>query len=435
MTQPLDAPTVKCEPYWWEAAPLVALPEEPLPKAVDVAIVGAGYTGLSAAITLARRGRSVAVLEAERPGEGASSRNGGIASGNLKYGVGAMIERFGRDGALALYNEGKQARESLKAFIETEGIQCHFAMHGRFTGANTPAHYEGLARDAELLRKHLGVEAEVVARAEQHREIGSDFYHGGQVRPDIGGLHPGLFFRGLLDVARKAGATVFGGTRVAGLKRKSQGFTVATARGRIAARDVIVATNGYTGAATPWFRRRVIPIRSQIIATEPLGANMMARLMPKGRMLGDTSRLYNYYRPAPDGGRIIFGGRAGALAADPRESGRHLYRNLTAIFPDLQGIGVTHTWSGNTGYTFDLLPHIGVKDGVHYAMGFCGSGVVWAPWFGRKIAEKLLGEPAGAIPFEQHRFQTRPLYWGQPWFLPFVMTWYGARDWIDRKRA
>jgi glycine/D-amino acid oxidase-like deaminating enzyme len=421
------------DPYWWEAAPLRELETRPVAERTDVAVVGAGYAGLSAALTLARAGRSVAVFEKDRPGEGASSRNGGIASGNIKIGFAKMIETFGLERAKSIYGEGVEARNDLARFIEAEQIDCDFSLVGRFTGAVRPNHFESQAREADLLNKHLDIGAYMVPRTEQHAEIGSDFYHGGMVRPDIGGLHPGLLHRGMLECALKAGASIHGRTAVTGIRRDGDGFEVKTTHGRTRARDVIVATNGYTGASTPWLKRRIVPVPSQIIATEPLDAGVIDRLMPKRRMLGETRRLYHYFRPSPDGTRIVFGGRKGAETDDPMIKYRHLRRDLVEIFPELNDVAITHSWWGYTGYTLDSLPKLVGHDGIHYATGFCGSGVVWARWIGTKAAHRILGNTEQArTAFDERGFRALPLYDGRPWFLPVVIGWYGMMDRLGR---
>lgn len=368
------AASVKPDPYWWEAAPRPETEPDPLPASADVVIVGAGFTGLSAALTLARAGRDVVVLEKDRPGEGASSRNGGIASGNLRLGFGGMIKAYGLERAKQIHQEGIDARNDLARFIEAEKIDCNWKLVGRFTGAMLPKHYESQAREADLMNKHLDMGVEMVPKSEQHREIGSDLYFGGQLRPDIGGLHPGKLHQGILDRAREAGVAVHGGTPFTGMRRDGEEHEVATERGTIRARNVIVATNGYTGKSSPWLQKRIAPIPSQIIATDPIPKETMDRLMPKRRMLGETRNLYHYFRPAPDDNGIVFGGRAGALTDDPMKKLSHLSRNLIEIFPELDGIGFTHSWWGYTGFTFDFLPKLVVRDGVHYAAGFCGSG-------------------------------------------------------------
>lgn len=422
------AEMVKPDPYWWEAAPRPEGEPPALPEKADVVIVGAGFTGLSAGLTLARAGRDVVVLEKDRPGEGASSRNGGIASGNLKLGFGGMIKAYGLERAKQIHAEGVEARLDLARFIEAENIDCDWKLVGRFTGAMRPKHYDSLGRETDLMNKHLDMGAEMVSKAEQHREIGSDLYHGGQVRHDIGGLHPGRFHQGILDRAREAGVAVHGHTPMTNIQRDGEEYTVATERGTIRARDVIVATNGYTGAATPWLRKRIVPIPSQIIATDPIPKETMDRLMPKRRMLGETRNLYHYFRPSPDGQGIVFGGRAGALTDDPMKKLDHLSRNLIEIFPELDGIGFTHSWWGYTGFTFDFLPKLVVKDGVRYAAGFCGSGVIWARWLGAKAAQDIIGNAPAETAFRADDFSTRPLYYGRTWFLPFMVGWYEFKD-------
>lgn len=416
-------------PYWWEAAPRPAPDEQPVQPACDVAVIGAGFAGLTAALILARAGRSVQVFDKRRPGEGASSRNGGIASGNIKMAFSTMIDAFGEATARAIYAEGAAAREDLARFIEDEKIDCRFKMTGRFTGACRPKHHDRLAREADVLNRHLDLGAEVVSRADQHKELGTDLYHGGVVRPDIGGLHPGLFHQGVLDRALEAGAAVHGLTEVRGFVKEADGFQVTTPRGATKARDLLVCTNGYTGGATPWLQRRIVPVPSQIIATEPLPPETMRRLMPKGRMLGETRNVYHYFRPSPDGRRIIFGGRAGAGTDDPKQKFRHLRGGLVELFPELKDVGVSHSWWGYTGYTFDFLPKSVVNDGVHYAAGFCGSGVVWARWFAKKSAMRIAGNAKDAeSAFDGRPCRTRLLYNGNPWFLPWVVAWCGWKD-------
>ena len=428
MADALPGEDLKTEPFWWDAAPRPVLPEDDLPTHLDVAVVGSGYAGLSAALVLAHAGRSVAVFESGEVGVGASTRNGGICSGSLKVPFRALERKFGLETAAAIYGEGKEARAALATFIADEGIACAFHPVGRFLGAHRRRDYEALAREAERLRKHVGIESEMVPRAEQHREIGTDLYHGGELRPDVAGLHPALFHQGLLERAQQAGVTVVARTPVTGILRETHGTLVATSRGRVATRDVIVATNGYTEATTPWLQRRLVSFRSQIIATEPLAPEVMDRLVPQRRMLGDTRRLHNYFRPSPDGTRILFGGRAGMTKADPRESGTHLYRNMTAVFPELKGVAISHAWSGYVAYTFDFLPHVAVHDGVHYVAGFCGSGVVWATHLGRKTAHKVLGSAEGKTVFDGRPFRSRPFYRGKPWFLPGAVAVLGLRD-------
>ena len=396
---------------------------------MDVGIVGAGFAGITAALTLARAGRSVVVFDAMRAGEGASSRNGGICSGNIKYNFPALIGKYGLDQAKAIYAEGIDARTALINMIDEEKIDCSFHSGGRFDGANHVRDYDAMGRETDLLNKHLNFGAYMVAKSDQRAELGTDFYQGGRVRPDVGGVHPAELHQGLYERALAAGVTVIDQTTVTAILRDTDGFTLSTARGSVKVGECIVATNGYTDEVTDWLRRRIIAIPSQIIATDTLDPKLLERLMPKRRMIGDTRNLYNYYRPSPDGTRIIFGGRRGAHTDDDMQKCMHLYTNLVEVFPELEGVSLTHTWWGYTGYTFDFIPHLRVNDGIHYATGFCGSGVVWAPWLGRKAAPMILGNSQEAQTlFSQRPFPTRPFYHGNPWFIPYVIRWYGLKD-------
>jgi glycine/D-amino acid oxidase-like deaminating enzyme len=425
---------IASNPYWWEHAPLVALPQVPVEARSDVVIVGAGYTGLSAALTLARAGRSVQVFDRQRPGEGASSRNGGMASGNLRPSYRQMIARFGQTRADAIQAEAKAAREDLARFIRDEGIACDFKLTGRFTGAAKPFEYERLAREADLLRKSLGIEAHAVSRSEQRAILGTEFYHGGLIRSDIGGLHPAKLHRAMLELARKAGAVVHGETAVLRFAPRNGGFEVDTARGKVGADHVVMGTNGYADGVDPWLRRRLVPVRSRIIATVPLSNNLMSELMPKGVMVAETRKLHYYYRPSPDGSRILFGGRDGTIAGDPDWPTRSLRRALADIFPVLDGVDITHSWYGHVAMHRDMVPRIFSREGMRYAVGYCGSGVVWARWAGQKAAWQILGDERGQSALDFRPPPAVPFYGGKPWFLPAVYAWMTLQDRLGHPR-
>ena len=420
-------------PYWWGAGEgppsLTGEPPSALPQAVDAAIVGGGYTGFSAALTLARAGRSVAVLEARVPGFGCSSRNGGLLGPSFhKLGYQGLRASVGEAAARDILAESMDALTFVKDLIDTEALDCGFHAQGRFRGAARPAHYEELARQAEDLRAAVGLAFDMVPRDEQRSEIGSDLYHGGIVYHQDGHLHPARFHRALGARALSAGARLFAGTPVSALRREGEGFELAVADGRLRARQVLLATNGYPDKAFAYHRRRVIPLRSAMIATEPLGAGRMKELSPRNRGFGDTSRLVLYYRPSPDGERMVFGGRAFDIADRADRYAPDLYRLMTRVVPQLQGVALTHAWSGTVAYTFDHAPHIGQIGGVHFAMGYCGSGVGRATYFGRKAALKMLGDPEGRTSLDGLAFPTRPLYYGYPWFLPPLLRWHSLAD-------
>lgn len=433
---PPEHHSLETTPYWWHAAPVQPLPETPLEKSVDVVIVGAGYAGLSAGMTLARAGRSVAIFDRQHPGEGASSRNGGITSGNIRLDHATLLRKFGEDRATAIEAEGKLARQHLYDLIADEGIECDFQPVGRFSGAMGAEDYESIARSAEKLHRTLGIESFAVPQHEQHNYIGTDFFRGGTVRMDIGGLHPAKFIAELLRVAQAAGVTIHSDTPVEQVEQNGDRFAVTTSRGKVDAGRVMICTNGYTDRIDPWLRRRIVPVRSRMIATEELPAELMAKLMPKQMMMSDTRILGFYFRPSPDGKRILFGGRDASNLDDPAKPVAYLRENLLSIFPELEQTRITHTWFGNVAMHRDMIPRIFERKGMVYATGFCGSGVVWAPWIGRKAAQKLLGN-SGEAPsaFDFRAPSPVPLYAGKPWFMPFFMAMYKMQDRMKMRRA
>jgi glycine/D-amino acid oxidase-like deaminating enzyme len=421
--------------YWLDGLPdPPALPSEPL-ASVDVAIVGSGYTGLHAAIETARGGRSTLVLDAEAPGWGCSTRNGGQISTSIKPSLEKLTTKYGPEQARAIRKEGETALEWIEDFVTTERIDCDFRRNGRYHAAHTPGHYEELARSSEKLTREEGIEAHMVPRSEQRRELGSDSYFGGVVFPRHASLNPALYHRGLLSRAVESGAHVVGHCGVTGIAREAKGFLLQTAKGPVRARDVVVATNGYTTGVTPWMQRRVIPIGSYMIATEPLPETLVAELFPTDRIASDTCKVVYYYRTSPDGRRILFGGRVSANETDTAISGPKLFADMCRIFPQLLPYRVTHSWMGRVAYTFDELAHTGTHEGVHYAMGYCGSGVSMASYLGKRTGQKILGLAEGKTAFDALRNPTRPFYTGNPWFLPAAVAWYRRRDRIETQRA
>lgn len=428
-------PDRKDNSFWLDGLPMApALPTELL-NSVDVVIIGSGYTGLHAAIETARGGCTTMVLDAQDPGWGCSTRNGGQISTSVKPSLEKLTAKYGATRALAIRKEGETALDWIGRFIASEELECSFVRSGRFHAAHTPRHYEEIAREAETLTRTEGIEAFVVPRAEQRRELGSDAYHGGVVFTRHAAIDPAMYHRGLLSLALSAGAHIMGQCAVTKLSRDAQGFVVSTAKGDVRARDVIVATNGYTTGLTPWLQRRVIPIGSYIIATEPLPEDLVATLFPTGRIASDTRKVVYYYRPSPDGRRVIFGGRVSANETNTAVSGPRLFADMCQIFPQLASYGVTHSWMGRVAYTFDELAHTGVHNGVHYAMGYCGSGVSMASYLGKRLGQKVLGLAEGMTAFDGLPNPTRPFYNGNPWFLPAAVAWYRRQDRLQTQRA
>lgn len=422
------AAAARLQPYWWERTPRPHLPATTPPERCDVAIVGSGYTGLHAAIQTARAGRSTVVFDAEDAGFGCSARNGGQVSTSVKPTLAMLARRHGTDRAQAILGEGRRSLSWLGEFIGAENIDCDFGVVGRYHAAHNPAQFSAMARRVGAMTGGADPEARIVTRAEQHREIDTDAYHGGVVYTRHASLDPARYHQGLLQRALDAGVQVIPHCAVTGLQRDGAETQVRTARGQVRARDVVVATNGYTGALTPWLHRRVIPIGSYMIATEPMPVERVRALIRNNRIVSDTRKVVYYYRASPDQTRIVFGGRVSVMETDPRISGPILHRDLVGIFPSLAGTAISHSWCGFVAYTFDELMHLGCRDGIHYAMGYCGSGVGMGSYLGMRIGQQVLGRPEGRTAFDGLAFPTRPLYSGRPWFLAPTIRYYRWRD-------
>ncbi|MBI1776374.1 MAG: FAD-binding oxidoreductase [Proteobacteria bacterium] len=427
------APGFKASPFWWEAAAPTVLETPSLPEATEVAIVGGGYAGLSAALELRRQGVDCTVFEAEALGYGASSRNGGMVSAGINLAKGKeLAETLGPERAQALLDEASASYTHLETLIEREGIDCDYRRSGRFVGAHSRRHYAELERRAERIARTTNQRIEMVPEAHQREEIASDYYRGGMLVYRAGGLHPGKFHQGLVAACERAGARLLSKTPVSALAGSRGGFTLTTPSGAVRAREIVIATNGYTGKLTPWFRRRLIPVASYIIATEALDADRAQALIPRGRVIADTKRVLYYYRLSPDGRRVLFGGRASFRSVDAVSAAPRLHGYMLGVFPQLAGTRISHAWNGNVAFTFDMLPHMGIAEGMHYCMGCNGSGVVMNTHLGHQVALKILGTSNQASAFDGLKFPSNLLYRGRPWFLPLVGSWYRLRDRIDR---
>lgn len=416
-------------PYWWDEAPRPDEVPAGLPTCVDALVIGAGFSGLNTARVLAKAGRSVLVCDAGFIGCGASTRNGGMLGPSFhKLGVAGLKAHYGAERTFGILRESVAFVSFIKALIEEEQIDCDFRRAGRFRCASRPAHFDQMSRDLEPLVAATGIEAEVVPKSRIREEIGTDLFHGGIRYYIDAGLHPGKYHDGLVHAVRKFGGIVSGDTAVTKIDAHSGAYRVTTSQGVVSAGQLAVCTNGYTRKLTPWFRRRLLPIRSAMIATEALPISLMDELMPTRRCYGDSRRIMAYYRPSPDGSRILFGGRA-TSADNPLANAKLLRASLLEVFPQLENTAITHSWSGLVAYAFDHVPHLGEHDGMYYAMGYCGSGVARASFFGTKLGHKMLGDlDAGRTAFDDLPFETRPLYTGNPWFMPAIIRWHRLLD-------
>ena len=433
MSQDIFTKDFKARPFWWEAHEPKPLPEIDLPRETRVAIIGAGYAGLNAALELKAQGLDCIVLDANEPGFGGSSRNGGMVSGGVNVGKRYMAKALSPEEAAPFLNDAADAFGHIEDLIAREKIDCGWTRAGYFLGAWCKSHYDGMAKKVDMLNHSARSEAYVVPPERQREEIGSDYYRGGMVVGRAGHLHPALFFKGLLDLCQKRGIAIASKTPATKLTETGKGWAVETPRGTIEAGDVIVATNGYTGDVTPQFKRRVVPVGSYIIATEELAPEIAASISPKNRSFADTRRVLTYYRMSPDGKRLIFGGRAKFGHTDPVETAPILHGFMLDRFPQLRGTKITHAWTGNVAFTLDETPHMGRFENLHYALGCNGSGIAMMSYLGQQTARKIAGKANRVNAFDQAVFPDHPMYNGSTWFLPWVGRYFRTRDWIDRR--
>lgn len=422
--------------YWFENVEKTVTTKAPLPDSIDVVIIGAGFTGLATALHLLRGGKSVALFDAMKLGHGASGKNGGMVGPSLhKLGLDGLTQAYGIDKALAILQEGMTAIEYFKSFIAEENINCDLKMTGRLRGITNIKALDSVIRDSEKLTALKGFKFDVVRKDDIQNEIGSDIYQGGVIYHQDGGLHP---FKLVMELARKVielGGLIYEGTHASDITKTKSGFLLDTSIGTLTSGNVVIASNGYTkkylNNKLPYFYKRLLPITSAMIATEELPAQTINRFFPKRRMHGGNHRLVQYYRASPDDKRVLFGARGTDHRDRALQNGSNLKGHLCKIFPELNDMKIEHSWSGKVAYTFDHTPHLGIQDGLYFAIGYCGSGVTRSIYLARQLSRRILGEDDYQTAFDDLPFKSKPFYSGNPWFMPAVLKWHSFLDHID----
>jgi glycine/D-amino acid oxidase-like deaminating enzyme len=428
---------LKRRPYWWDATTILApgrkeeLETQSLPAKADVLIVGAGLTGVSAAHHLASAGRKVVALEANGLGTGASSRNAGMIGRYLKHSFTDLIKARGLDTAKAYFSEVRQVYDQCVDRIKTEQLDCDYRPCGRFVGAMSPAQRDSLFKEFELRAKYLNEEIEFIS--DVPAEMGTQIYHGGVRIIENGSLQPAKHYEAMLKRARTAGATVIGHNAVTGIiGQKAGGFEVHTSRGITMAKDVVLATNGYSAANIGDVGTRVAPINALMVATEALSTDLIASLFPHHRTYHDNRRDANFMQVSPDRTRLLFGGRTGLHRVGNEKAAAALQGDMVRLFPQLRGVKIEYVWTGKCAATVDLFPHVGMHKGMHYALGYCYSGNAMAPYLGIKAAKRILNDKDADTLFRTDRLPRMPWPARQEWLMPAVIHYF---RWADRPKA
>lgn len=427
---------MKLESYWTDTAPTFVPAAHDWPAEADVAVVGGGFTGLSAALALAVRGAKVVLLEAgTRLAAEASGRNGGHVNNGLAVDYAETAIKAGRDRARGWYHAYDESVQTVARIVEREGIACDFVRHGKLKLATRPEHLEALARSVELLhRDEVDTDTEILDSARVRAEVQSDQFHGGLLYKRSGQMHMGRFGHGLAAAAERRGACLFSGTCVQRLERqgRSAAHRLHTSRGSLLARQVLLATGatrhgGY--GSFGWLRRRIVPIGSFIVVTEPLGETRANALLAARRTYVTVANIHHYFRLTPDH-RLVFGGRARFAVSNPQSdaaSGEILRAGMEAMFPTLRGVRLEYCWGGLVDMTQDRLPHAGERDGLYYAMGYSGHGAQMSVHMGERMAAVMAGD-AQANPWRDRPWSAIPGHIGPPWFLPAVGIYYRLKD-------
>lgn len=416
-------------PSLWAATAPPAPPTPPLAGAqrADVLVVGAGFTGLSAALHLAEAGARVCVLEAHEPGWGASGRNGGQVNPTLKHDPDELVRLYGAARAEPLIDAVSRSADLVFELIERHGIDCQPVRKGWLQVAYSPKHIAAMHARAEQWARR-GVATQMLDRADVAARLGTEAFAGGWLDGRAGGIQPLAYTRGLVRAAQAAGASVHGGSAVTSLERRGSQWHASTSSGAsVVADQVLIATNGYTGGLWPGLSRTVLAANSFIVATAPLQGAAAHAILPGGETASTSQRLLLYFRKDAQG-RLLMGGRGHfADPAGPADFA-HLERSLELLFPQLGPLEYEYRWAGRIAVTRDFMPHVHTPaPGLTIALGYNGRGIALATSMGRHVAARLL-QPGADFPYPVTPLQPIPLHGLQRFYIAAGVAWYSLLD-------
>lgn len=357
----------------------------------DICVVGAGYSGLSAAISLAEHGFKVVMIEAAEVGWGASGRNGGQVVNGLNASLDTIKRRYGQQTANFVGGLLQEGAGIIYDRVERYGINCDLK-RGNIYAAYTPKHMEELKAKQALWRSHGMDDHELIDKGQIRQHIGSDVYEGGMIDHSGGHMHPLNLALGEAAAFEGLGGKIFERSPVTKVEQDASGATVSTAKGQVRARTALICGNAYLGNVVPELTARVMPVSTQMMATEPLGEDRANALLPTGMCVEDVRYILDYFRLSADH-RLIFGGGVVYGGTDPADVEAKLRPNMDKVFPHLRDVKVDYAWSGNFALSFSRVPQLGrLGKNIYFAHGYSGHGVTGSHLFGRILSEAVRGD-------------------------------------------
>jgi gamma-glutamylputrescine oxidase len=417
------------------AVPLRAFPFLSGDVQAEVAIIGAGYTGLSAAHHIAKSGLTPVVLEANRPGWGASGRNGGVITAKFRQSFRGIDAAHGRAMAKRMYEIAHESVEIVEQLVSELSIAgAQLARSGQVKAAHNHATLQAAADEADWMKREMGdADVRILDAQEVREETGSQAFVGGVLNPGSGGIHPLNYLHGLAEGLAHRGVAIYQESPALRLRREDSRVVIETPQGAVRARQVIIATNSYSDLteATRHVQRTLVPFRSAIIATDKLSPNLAGHLMPTGRTYTETKRMMRWFRRVDD--RVVFGGRGAFGKRDSEAAFGALRKAMVGIFPELADIPLSFQWSGLVGMTLDSMPHIGrLNDRTLFAMGYNGAGVAMSSLMGRYLARFVRGETPDVGLLDAGRLKSIPFYALREPAVRMVAGWYQFLDAIGQ---
>ena len=416
MSDPLNNSYYQATANLWQQQPTLNGPAN-----YDVAVVGGGFTGLSAALACAEKGLNVALLEARSVGFGASGRNGGQLIPGMRWAMREIDAEFGRERAKAIFDLAYGAVDRVNGRIAQHGIQCD-QKAGHLEAAYKPAHFDAMQRDTDFLAKRFGWKSEVIQPQDMGRHINGGGYHGGIYDPQGGHFHPLNYALGLAKAAQKAGVSIFENSPALAI----EGNQVRTPSGSISASHVLLAADSWMGDLDTGLGRYTIPIMNYNVATAPLPNAV--ELLPSDAAVADSRFVLNYFRLSADK-RLLFGGGEKYVQRPPADIAAFVRKHIVEVFPTLADTPIDYAWGGAVGVTMNRLPHIGRNGNVFFAHGFSGHGALVTTLAGELLAEAVTGTMARfdvfanlpQMPFPGGRMFARPL-------ATLGLLWYALKD-------